>query len=65
MSEHNQATNQIAKLPDSIKVSQAIAILSDMEAEAKFLSKLIKEQTTELRGHIQRINKLRMMLEAK
>lgn len=65
MSEHDTKTDKPVPLPDSIKVSQAIAMIDDMLLEARFITKQLRELNSQQRLITDRINKLRMMLEAK
>lgn len=65
MTDHTPITQSVAPLPDSVKVTQAIAMLDDLRTEAKYLTKLQKENNQQLRELTNRINKLAMMLEAK
>jgi hypothetical protein len=65
MSTHTPSTEKVTPLPDSMKVSQAIAMLEDMQIEARFITKQLRELNNEQRAMINRMNKLRLMLEAK
>jgi len=65
MSEHNKTTDKVIPLPDTMKVSQAIAMIEDMQIEARFITKQLRELNNEQRAMLNRLNKLRMMLEAK
>lgn len=65
MSDHTTKTDKPVPLPDSIKVSQAIAMLDDMLLEARFITKQLRELNNQQRLLINKMNKMRMMLEAK
>jgi len=65
MSEHKVATEKVTPLPDGMKISQAITMIEDMQIEARFITKQLRELNNEQRAMINRMYKLRMMLEAK
>lgn len=65
MSEHTTKTDKPVPLPDSMKVSQAIAMLDDMMLEARFITKQMRELNSQHRTMINQINKLRLVLETK
>lgn len=65
MSDHNTKTDKPVPLPDSIKVSQAIAMLDDMLLEARFITKQLRELNSQQKLITDKMNKLRMLLEAK
>lgn len=65
MSDHTPKTDKPVPLPDSIKVSQAIVMLDDMLLEARFTTKQLRDLNNQQRLLINKMNKMRMMLEAK
>ena len=65
MSEHKVVTDKVIPLPDTMKVSQTLAIITDMEVDIILTKREIAALTNQVRATSNKIQKIRMMLEAK
>lgn len=65
MSENTIKTQKVVPLPDQQRVAVTLDTLDELEHSVEFLQLMLKKYNDELRAIKSKLNKLRLVLEAK